>query len=139
MPGPVVWFEQQFARTRLLLASVEGVEAEVAVARLGAGQLYTTINMDRVTQKQSSDLKTLPHLEFVVQRDAKEIPVGKNLVSIATSYLVPRTFIFRSDVNIFHINLSQVSFLVRILRSDQRLLKKSSSMNRQPLQIGGTW
>ena len=139
MPGPVVWFEQQFARTRLLLASVEGVEAEVAVARLGAGQLYTTINMDRVTEKQSSDLKTLPHLEFVVQRDAKEIPVGKNLVSIASSYLVPRTFIFRSDVNIFHINLSQVSFLVRILRSDQRLLKKSSSMNRQPLQIGGTW
>ena len=139
MPGPVVWFEQQVARTRLLLASVEGVEAEVAVARLGAAQLYTTINMDRVTQKQSSDLKTLPHLEFVVQRDAKKIPVGNNLVSIASSYLVPRTFIFRSDVNIFHINLSQVSFLVRILRSDQRLLKKSSSMNRQPLQIGGTW
>ena len=139
MPGPVVWFEQQFARTRLLLASVEGVEAEVAVARLGAGQLYTTINMDRVTEKQSSDLKTLPHLEFVVQRDAKEIPVGKNLVSIATSYLVPRTFIFRSDVNMFHISLSQVSFLVRILRSERGLLKKSSSMNRQPLQIGGTW
>ena len=139
MPGPVVWFEQQVGGTRLLLASVEGVEAEVAVARLGAGQLYTTINMDRVTQKQTSDLKTLPHLEFVVKRDAKEIPVGKNLVSIASSYLVPRTFIFRSDVNIFHINLSQVSFLVRILRSDQRLLKKSSSMNRQPLQIGGTW
>ena len=139
MPGPVVWFEQQFARTRLLLASVEGVEAEVAVARLGAGQLYTTINMDRVTQKQSSDLKTLPHLEFVVQRDAKEIPVGKNLVSIATSYLVPRTFIFHSDVNMFHISLSQVSFLVRILKSDRRLLTKSSSMNRQPLQIGGTW
>ena len=75
---------------------MKGVEAEVAVARLGAGQLYTTINLDRVTQNQSSDLKTLPHLEFVVQRDAKEIPVGNNLVS---SYLVPRTFIFLSDVN----------------------------------------
>ena len=139
MPGPVVWFEQQVGGTRLLLASVKGVEAEVAVARLGAGQLYTTINMDRVTQKQSSDLKTLPHLEFVVQRDAKEIPVGKKLVSISSSYLVPRTFIFHSDVNMFHISLSQVSFLVRILRSDRRLLKMSSSMNRQPLQIGGTW
>ena len=139
MPGPVVWFEQQVGGTRLLLASVEGVEAEVAVARLGAGQLYTTINMDRVTQKQSSDLKTLPHLEFVVQRDTREIPVGKNLVSIASSYLVPRTFIFHSDVNMFHISLSQVSFLVRILKSDRRLLTKSSSMNRQPLQIGGTW
>ena len=136
MPGSVVWFEQQVGGTRLLLARVKGVEAEVAVARLGAGQLYTTINMDRVTQKQSSGLKTLPHLEFVVQRDAKEIPVGKNLVS---SYLVPRTFIFHSDVNMFHISLSQVNFLVRILRSDRRLLKMSSSMNRQPLQIGGTW
>ena len=135
----MVWFEQQFGGTRLLLASVEGVEAEVAVARLGAGHLYTTINMDRGTQKQSSDLKTLPHLEFVVQRDAKEIPVRKNLVSFATSYLVPRTFIFHSDVNMFHLSLSHVSFLVRILRSDRRLLKKSSSMNRQPLQIGGTW
>lgn len=80
--GPVVWFEQQRGKVRLLVARVEGIEEEVAVVRNGAAPQYSRATLDtRVTQGLPNESESLPNVQFVEEKGAEKIHVGNSLVS----------------------------------------------------------
>ena len=83
--GPVVWFEQQTGKARLLLVRVEGIEEEVAVVRNGTNPLYSRVTLDTGVRRRlsnESEPQSLPNVRFIEEeKGAEKIPTGKNMVS----------------------------------------------------------